>query len=619
MTVGSTTVVTPGANTNGATTTFSFSYRVQDYGAVEAEDQIRVKLVLISTGAETVLTRGSSAGQYSVSINADQDSSPGGSITTVTTYASGYKIYIELAPSFLQATDYVNQGGFLAQTVESQHDQQQMQINVLRDRIRRTPYVSPVSGVGFDGEVEGTLVAGYAPVLNSDLDGFVWGNPAAAGASAAMTPVVQAATLALGRTAFGVPGLGDSNTFSGALNTFKRIFISAADAVYNLSSNVLATLIYFSSGGTITVAANKQLDVLHWTDTVNPGAGGIVHFGNTNLTVSASADSTSNVRGWVANLINLGAASVKAMYGRAEAQGSSSGALAAHTGQIVPGASTSAAFGMQIAGDSTARKIDYAYQFQAVASSVSLDYGLFLADGVAVGQAGLQMYADGAGNLWRLKNATGSSDLAYCSATGGLVGTTGNFSGVLSALSGIELSHATANTLTGNGGDLYIEGNMLYRVGGTAYPFSSLSGSASVAQMGSTSYSVSGLVFVASAVNFNSANTDTTIPISLPTGFTRYLVSNVRISGASASLTTATFGLFTAVSAGGTAIISGGTVIAVSTASDGTNNNAQVNNATNTGTQAYSLSGYPNLYFRIGTPQGSAATANVEVVIIPLP
>ena len=37
-------------------------------------------------------------------------------------------------------------------------------------------------------------------------------------------------------------------------------------------------------------------------------------------------------------------------------------------------------------------------------------------------------------------------------------------------LTGIELSHATANTLTGLSGDAFIEGNLLYRAGGTDVP-----------------------------------------------------------------------------------------------------------------------------------------------------
>jgi len=259
------------------------------------------------------------------------------------------------------------------------------------------------------------------PSASFRLDAGVWKQVSESGAqSAAMAPVVQAATLALGRTAFGVPGLADSNVFTGAVDRFKRIFLSAADSVWNLASNTLAALIYFSSGGTVSVAASKQLDVLHWTQTLTVDSGGLVHFGNCNLTIASGSHATANVRGWVANLISQGSAIIKAIYGRVEATGASDGVIAAFTGQVVPGASTSAAYGVQLAGDSTARKIDYGYQFQAVSSAVSLDYGLLLADGVAVGQAGLQMFADGAGNLVRLKNAAGSADLFTVTSAGAI-------------------------------------------------------------------------------------------------------------------------------------------------------------------------------------------------------
>jgi hypothetical protein len=228
MTIGSTTVATTGSNTNGATTQFSFSFRVQDYGAVEAEDQIRVTLVNTSTGAETVLTRGASAGQYSVSINGDQDSSPGGSITTVTTYAAGYKIYIELSPSFLQTTDYQNQGGFLAATVESQHDQQQMQINVLKDKLRRTPYLSVAAGSSFDGEITGPFTPGLGPVVNSDGTGW---DMAASVVSEAMSAPVVADTRAEGAFLLGVPWFDPSWAPYSADNTGSSDASSAISTV----------------------------------------------------------------------------------------------------------------------------------------------------------------------------------------------------------------------------------------------------------------------------------------------------------------------------------------------------------------------------------------------------
>lgn len=132
------------------------------------------------------------------------------------------------------------------------------------------------------------------------------------------------------------------------------------------------------------------------------------------------------------------------------------------------------------------------------------------------------------------------------------------------------------------------------------------------------------ILVTATGVNFNSANTDTALNFSsvLPSGSTRVLVSNVYISGASASLTAATVGVFTATSAGGVAVVTSGTAVTVSTASDATNNNAQVLPVNNSNTEIYTASNLatPNtFYFRVQTPEGSAATANVTLFMRPLP
>lgn len=142
-----------------------------------------------------------------------------------------------------------------------------------------------------------------------------------------------------------------------------------------------------------------------------------------------------------------------------------------------------------------------------------------------------------------------------------------------------------------------------------------MTGSLTVPQMGTASYGVGFISFVASSVNFNSANTDTSITITLPTGFTRYSVNTVIISGASASLTTATCGVFTAAGAGGTAIVASGSAITVSTASEDTNNNMQQLTSVNSTTNSFTAA---TLYFRVQNPQGSAATGKVTVRITPV-
>lgn len=127
-------------------------------------------------------------------------------------------------------------------------------------------------------------------------------------------------------------------------------------------------------------------------------------------------------------------------------------------------------------------------------------------------------------------------------------------------------------------------------------------------------------IITLNAVNFNSANTDFSISVPTPpTGYTRYTVSSIRISGASASLSTATFGLFTASGGGGTALIGAGTAITVTSTTDGGANNAQSTAATTANTSSFTQAGFTTLYFRVGTPEGSAATGNVTFQIVWLP
>ena len=152
----------------------------------------------------------------------------------------------------------------------------------------------------------------------------------------------------------------------------------------------------------------------------------------------------------------------------------------------------------------------------------------------------------------------------------------------------------------------------------TAYPFSSLTGNIAVAQMGQALGCPTSLTFCISGVNFNSANTDNAIALALPTGYTRFTFSALRIWGASGTLTTSTFGLFTATGAGGSALVAGSTACTVSTAAEGTTANSQQPTSAIGAAQTFRLVDVPSLYFRVQNAQGSAATANVAALIIPM-
>jgi hypothetical protein len=125
----------------------------------------------------------------------------------------------------------------------------------------------------------------------------------------------------------------------------------------------------------------------------------------------------------------------------------------------------------------------------------------------------------------------------------------------------------------------------------------------------------SAAIFVKGTVNFNVGTTDTSFTIPIPTGFTRYVVDSVRISGASQTLSTATAGLFTAAAGGGVAIVTAASAITVTSAAESTNNNTQSFTVNNANTESYNAA---TLFFRVANPQGAAATGTVTIAVRPL-
>jgi hypothetical protein len=121
------------------------------------------------------------------------------------------------------------------------------------------------------------------------------------------------------------------------------------------------------------------------------------------------------------------------------------------------------------------------------------------------------------------------------------------------------------------------------------------------------------ITFTLAAVNFNAANTDNAITISLPTGYTRFTVQSVILFHPSTAMSTATFGVFTATAGGGAQLVPT-TTVAISSASENTAGNAQTTSGTTSVT-----SNSATVQFRTLTAQGSAATADVSLVIRPLP
>lgn len=116
--------------------------------------------------------------------------------------------------------------------------------------------------------------------------------------------------------------------------------------------------------------------------------------------------------------------------------------------------------------------------------------------------------------------------------------------------------------------------------------------------------------FVIKSVNFNAANSDNAIAITLPAGVSRYSVLSVILSNASASISTATVaGLFTAAAGGGTNLVTGGAITVTATTANSANSSQSFAGVSTVDSNSTTL------FFRVGTAQGSAATADVVILI----
>lgn len=122
---------------NGATTAFTYSFRIDD------EDEVSVILV-DADGVETTLT----AGQYSIT---GIGSSSGGTVTyplSGSPLAAGNQIVIVRTVPLTQETDLTNQGGFYPEVIETSLDRLTMitqQLQARLDRTIRFPITDPVN------------------------------------------------------------------------------------------------------------------------------------------------------------------------------------------------------------------------------------------------------------------------------------------------------------------------------------------------------------------------------------------------------------------------------------------------------------------------------------------
>ena len=142
---------------NGTASNFAFTFKV-----FQASD-LEVVRLNVSTTVETVLVINS---DYTVSLNADQNSNPGGSITlTAGALAAGFNLVITSDIENLQPTDIVNQGGFYPDVIEDALDRATIQIQQLQEAVDRSAKLPITSSADADA-----LVADIVALANDQAN-----------------------------------------------------------------------------------------------------------------------------------------------------------------------------------------------------------------------------------------------------------------------------------------------------------------------------------------------------------------------------------------------------------------------------------------------------------------
>jgi hypothetical protein len=289
MTISSTTRIAGPFVGNGTATVFPFTFKV--FAAADL-DVVRLN---ISTGVETTLVLNS---DYSVTLNGDQNSNPGGSITLLAgALATGSTLVITSDIANLQPTDLTNQGGFYPEVITDALDRATIQIQQISDIGDRTLKI-PITDGSLNMELP-TAAERANSFLSFDANGLP--SVVTAGSSGAPATITRQVFSGTGsQTVFTLasdPGaLGNSAqvyiggvyqqrstyTIAGTTLTFSAAPVAGTDNIEFinfLTSNIGATsadLVTYTPTGTGAVArsaASKFGDTVSVKDFVAVGDG----------------------------------------------------------------------------------------------------------------------------------------------------------------------------------------------------------------------------------------------------------------------------------------------------------------------------------------------------------
>jgi hypothetical protein len=240
---------------NDTTTVLPFSFKVF------AATDLAVTKTNISAGKTTTLFLNS---DYTVALNSDQDSAPGGSVTLSVALASGYTSIVTSSLANLQPTVLTNLGGFFPSVLNDALDRVTILIQQLASKIGNA-IRAPLS----DGDLDmilpsASLRAGYYLAFDADGLPIATGGDATVAVSSTMEPVVQASSLSSALSLLGgaplaspaLTGTPTAPTASAGTNTTQLATTAFSAQLSRVgATNTKASLT--AAGASLTVSASE--------------------------------------------------------------------------------------------------------------------------------------------------------------------------------------------------------------------------------------------------------------------------------------------------------------------------------------------------------------------------
>ncbi len=303
MTISSTVRIAGPFIGTGTATVFPYAFKIF------AASNLQVVRADSSTGLESTLILNT---DYTVSLNTDQDSNPGGNVTLLAVLAVGFTMVITSDIANLQPTDLTNQGGFYPEVITDALDRATIQIQQMADELTRSIKIPISDGLSLDMELPTA-----AARANSFLAFDATGEPTVvtAGSSGAPTTITRqqfsgtgaqvAFTLASDPGALGnscevfINGIyqqRDTYTIAGTTLTFTAAPVAGTDNIeivnfltsaIGTTDSSLVTFVPAGTGATMRTVDAKLKENLHISDF--GGAAGASAITNTTALTNAIA------------------------------------------------------------------------------------------------------------------------------------------------------------------------------------------------------------------------------------------------------------------------------------------------------------------------------------------